>query len=335
MSIGDPNTFHRPPDSGMQNTQEKIALIVNPRAGAGRAGSSIDTLKRAAAAAFAQCEIHITEAPGHAKHLAREAALAGADIVAAVGGDGTCHEVVNGLIHKGLPVEPKTIFTVIPMGTGGDLARSLKMPNQLQEALWLAGTGITLPTDMGLARVTTARGEHEEVFVNVAGFGMNGDVVRRVNARSKRLGGRATFFLATLSSLRDYKASPVTVKTSGPDGEREWSGQLLSGFVANGAYCGGGMWVGRGGTMQDGLLDLTLLPPSPLLRQLADARHLYSGELQRTLGAIQIQAHRIEVCPEQPIPIDLDGESPGAAPATFEVLPRVLPVRGAWQPQGC
>jgi len=332
MSIGGPNTFHRPPGSGVQNTQETITFIVNPRAGAGRAGHGLDALRRAIDAAFAEYEITLTEAPGHATHLAREAALAGADIVAAVGGDGTCHEVVNGLIEDGRPVRRKTIFTVIPAGTGGDLARTLQMPNRIPEALWLAGTGITLPSDVGQVQLSTADGDREELFINVAGFGMNGDVVRRVNNSSKRLGGRATFFLATLSTLKDYKSCTVTVRTQGPDGEQEWRGDLLSGFIANGAYCGGGMWVGKGGTMQDGLFDLTLLPPAPLARQLRDARHLYNGKLHLTEGAIRMQATRVEILPESPVPIDLDGESPGHGPATFQILPRALQIRGGWLP---
>jgi diacylglycerol kinase (ATP) len=332
MSIGGTNTFHRPPGSGVQNTQESITLIVNPRAGSGRAGTGLDGFRRAVDAAFAKHEILLTEAPGHATHLARQAALSGVDIVAAVGGDGTCHEVVNGLMDSGHPVRRKTIFTVIPMGTGGDLARTLQMPSRLSEALWLAGTGITLPSDLGQATLTTEAGPMQEVFVNVAGFGMNGDVVSRANSSSKRLGGRATFFLSTLASLRDYKPSEVTVRTQGPDGDQEWSGTLLSGFVANGAFCGGGMWVGKGGTMQDGLLDLALIPPAPLGQQIRDARHLYSGELHRTRGAICSQVTRVEILPEVPIPIDLDGESPGAGAATFEVLPRVLNIRGGWLP---
>jgi len=282
--------------------------------------------------AFSQAEIVLTEAPGHATHLARVAAESGADIVAAVGGDGTCHEVVNGLIKDGRPVRRSTIFTVIPMGTGGDLSRTLQMPGQLEEALWLAGTGITLPSDLGRARVTTDAGETSSIFINVAGFGMNGDVVQRANKSSKRLGGRATFLVATLASLKDYTASPMTIRTAGPDGDWEWQGELLSAFVANGAYCGGGMWVGKGGTMQDGLLDLTLLPPTPLTRQLRDARHLYDGKLHKSQGAIRRQVTRVEVMPEFPIPIDLDGESPGHGSASFEILPRSLNIRGGWLP---
>ena len=161
---------------------------------------------------------------------------------------------------------------------------------------------------------------------------MNGDVARRVNRSSKRLGGRATFFLAALATLREYSSSSTRIRTQGPDGDWQWEGELLSAFVANGAYCGGGMWVGKGGSMQDGLLDLTLLPPAPIPRQLRDTRHLYDGRLHETFGAISRKVTSVEVSADVPIPVELDGESPGHGPARFEVLPRALSVRGGWLP---
>ena len=91
MPIGESNRFNRPEGSGARNTQEKIRLIVNPRAGGGRAGLQLDALRQKADRAFEQWELVTTEAPGHASHLASEGAELGFDLVAAVGGDGTCH----------------------------------------------------------------------------------------------------------------------------------------------------------------------------------------------------------------------------------------------------
>ncbi len=332
MTIGGHNTFRRPEESGARNTQERIRFIVNPRAGAGRAGSGLDSLKRAADRAFAQWEIKITQAPGHASTLAHEAAVDGMDIVAAVGGDGTCHEVVNGLIKDGRAVNQKTAFAVIPAGTGGDLTRTLKVPKRLQDALWLTATGITLPTDVGIATVQGPDGPLSRAFINVAGFGANGAVVRNANERSKKLGGRATFLLATIEVLASYRPTPVEIKLQTPDGEKQWSGLLVSGFVANGAYCGGGMWVGKGGSMQDGLFNISLIPPTSRIRQAIDGRHLFTGNLSKAKDIHQYRASSISVQPmnEIDLPIDLDGESPGHGPALFELVPRCLQVRGGW-----
>jgi len=324
---------------GSRNCNEALCLVVNPRAAAGRAGARLDDLRRAAGRAFESWELRLTEGPGHAALLAEEAVEQGFGIVAAVGGDGTCHEVVQGMVVGLRPRSNRCVFTTIPFGTGSDLVRSISVPRRLNEALWMAATGITLPTDVGRATWLGegATGEdgvlREELFINVAGFGANGDVVCRANAMDKRLGGRATFLLAGLRTASRYAAVPLGLRWTAPDGSSQvLEAPLLSGFVANGAFCGGGMRVGGHGTMHDGLLDVTTLPPGPLSQRLLDARHLYDGHIDRIRGARCFQASTLEVTvlEPQPLPVDLDGEERTGGTVRFEVLPAALQVRGGW-----
>ena len=319
------------------NTSEPLCLVVNPRAGAGRVAAHIDALKRAAARAFQDWEVVLTEGPGHASILAEEAVERGFGIVAAVGGDGTCHEVVQGMVVGPRARSNRCVFTTVPFGTGSDLVRSLQVPGRLNEALWMAATGITLPTDVGRATWVCRSGEpgedREELFINVAGFGANGDVVRRANRMDKRLGGRATFLLAGLRSAQSYAAVPLGLRWTDIDGnEQAFEGPVFSGFVANGAFCGGGMRVGGRGTMHDGLLDVTTLPPGPLAARLLDARHLYDGRIERIRGARCFQATDLEVAvlDSSRLPVDLDGEERHAEMVRFELLPAALQVRGGW-----
>lgn len=319
------------------NKTEPLCLVVNPQAGAGRAGARLDELKRAADRAFAQWEIRLTEGPGHATELAVAAVADGAGIVAAVGGDGTCHEVAAGMVVNGRPRSNRCVFTTIPFGTGSDLMKTLKIPRRLAEAMWMVATGITLPTDVG--RVVWGRtdanpnGAANELFINVAGFGASGEVVQRANSMDKRMGGRATFLLASLATARSYRGGPVQLRWETQDGAvRSWEGPLFSCFVANGAFCGGGMWVGRGGTMQDGLLDVTVLSPSSIARRLSEARRLYDGSLERSRGAFRFQTRWVEAraLATEGFPLDLDGEARRGLPARFDVLPAALQVRGGW-----
>lgn len=330
MPIGEPNRFHRPSGSGSRNTQEKICLIVNPRAGAGRAGTQVDKLKRLTDRAFEQWEVRLTEAPGHASELARTATEQGFDLVAAVGGDGTCHEVINGLIRDGKVIRKQTAFTVIPFGTGSDLVRSMHIPKQTQEALWVAATGVSLPSDFGWAEVTTDKGVHSEAFINVASFGASAAVAKRVNEGTKRFGGTASFMGATLRTLMDYKPKPVEVQYSSEGGEQKWTRSLMTGFIANGHYCGGGMLVGPGGSMQDGLFDTCMFEPTPLTHQLADLRHLYDGKIAKSRGISTAQTRRVYANSLEQVHIELDGETRGYLPATFEIKPSAIHMRGGW-----
>ena len=97
-------------------TLERIAFIVNPRSGGGRTSKKIMMLRRLAPLYFNNFNIFETTAPRHAEALASKAAREGFDIVAAVGGDGTASEVVNGLVPNGVPISEKVSFTVIQEG---------------------------------------------------------------------------------------------------------------------------------------------------------------------------------------------------------------------------
>ena len=241
-------------------------------------------------------------------------------------------EVVNGLIQDGMPCSPRTIFTLIPFGTGSDLQKTLKVPRSVQEALWVAATGITLPSDVGWVEFERDGVRTEEAFINVAGFGANGEVARRSNQSNKRLGGMVTFVGATLRTLASYKPQPVRITAKTAEGVQIWEDELLSAFVANGHYCGSGMWVGADGDMSDGQFETTLLRPTSPLQTARDFPKLYNGDLAISMGVTRLVCAEISAEPTEPSPvtIELDGESCGQLPATFRILPRVLPVRAAW-----
>ena len=320
-------------DARARNENERIVCVLNPRAAAGRAGQRVDELRRAVDRAFLQGEVRVSEGPGHATELAARAVEEGADIVAAVGGDGTCNEVVNGFFEDDRPRRRRAVFTIIPWGTGSDLARSLRAPGTLEDALWVASTGMTLPTDVGHVRFVDPQGEPgHRIFINVAGFGANGDVVHRANTASKRFGGRVTFFQATLGSLLEFMPPQVEVSWTGPDGDGRWEGTLLSAFVCNGHFCGGGMNVGKGGSMHDGYFDLTLLPTKGRVRNVTSSWRLYDGSVWRVPGARRVYCSSLvaESSDGTPVLLDVDGEQPGALRAEFRNLERSLQVRGGW-----
>jgi diacylglycerol kinase family enzyme len=309
---------------GARNRGEALVVIANPRAGGGRAGANRAIIEAAVARAFERGRVIWTERPGHAAEIARRVAPE-ADIVAALGGDGTCHEVVNGLIDGDTAVNRKCIFAVLPYGTGGDLVRSLEVKSSLESALWVAATGMTLHLDAG--RVTWPDGR-SEVFINVAGFGANAVVCRRANESSKRLGGTATFLGAILRTITDYQPSRLSWSWEGPDGAGAVEMETLGAFVANGHYCGAGLFVGRGGSMADGLFDLTILPRFSAPRAVRHLPKLYDGRFAALDGVVQARAHTVRI--HTPVPIETDGEPLRDGPVVVTILPQVLQVRGGW-----
>ena len=318
-----------------KNQHERIALIVNPRSGGGRTAKKLARIQTLADQWFERWEVFVTEGPRHAEKLASEAKDKGFDIVASVGGDGTASEVINGLIPQWTEEPSGVVFTVIPAGTGSDLIKTIGIPTDMELALQVAAHGETRLSDVYDIEMTDElTGDSlRRSCINMAGFCSNGDVVARVNRGSKRLGGRLTFLKASLETALFYKAPVVKVRWIDTHGESgEMQAPILSAFLANGQYGGGGMWIGPASSMQDGLMTCLIIPPLNPLGLLSSVRKFYQGTVGTIEGAIEKQI--ISLCAdsdsEDPVRIDVDGEQPGILPAKFRVMPKVQAVRGLW-----
>lgn len=308
----------------------RYALIANPRSAGGRTGARLGEITQAASV-LGDFEVLLTEGVGHATVLAREAVDRGFDRIIAVGGDGTLNEVVCGLFDGKKLRRDGIGFSIISAGTGGDFIKSLGLPTDPHEAFRALAIAKPRPIDVLHLSFTGHDGSTvERIGVNVTGFGVNGEVVERANRSSKRWGGRATFLAATVQSIRSYTPERVRVSFSGPGGDGEWEGDLSAGFIANGHFCGGGMWVGRGGLLDDGLAELTLVPALPAPRMLLGVPRLLTGQLERVKGVSRNQVHTVSVHAEKTmkVRIDVDGEQPGFLPIQASVLHKSVLVYG-------
>ena len=156
----------------MKRSTESVCFIINPKAAAGLAGKNISKLESTAKQVFENFRIDQTNAPKHATQLAKQAAKENFDLIVSVGGDGTCHEILNGLIEEDQLVHPKTRFAVVPIGTGSDLIKSLQTPKELLPALQIAAFGETRLLDVGKAIVScnenSSLTKECKYFLNVA-----------------------------------------------------------------------------------------------------------------------------------------------------------------------
>lgn len=305
-----------------------ICAVVNPRSGGGRTGRRIPEIRSALAAHFDDIDLRATEGPGGGFEVARDAYREGHRRFVAVGGDGTVHDVVNGLLADGVPeAHERAVLGVVHGGTGGDFVKSLGTPTRLDEAV--AHVASATPRDCDVMRCTLQGHEGVEVqryCINVLGFGMNGEVVRRANQSSKRLGGRLTFAVATMRALGSYETPTVRitwVDQNGLDGQ--WEGPLASAFVANGGRCGGGMVVGAG-VLDDGVVDLAVIPDLPLWRTILATPHLYDGRLQNVKEVSSASIRHLDaiVLNGKSALVDLDGEQPGLLPLRASVVAKAL-----------
>ena len=305
-------------------------ILVNPSAAAGRVGKQRPKLRQAIESVIGPCRFLETTRPGHAPQLVHEAIESGATRLLSLGGDGTHHEVVNGIMAH--PDGEGVTFGILPVGTGGDLKRTLGA-HSLPDALRAVVEEPVRTVDVGHARFFDDHGHPtERWFINIASCGISGLVDRLVNSTSKRLGGKVSFFLGTVRALGRYRATLVEVIA---DGRSLGQHEAMMVLVGNGCFAGGGMQFCPDAQLDDGLLDLLIVPAVPLLPSLLRTRHLYQGTLASVDGVLSARATWVTVRPlteTAPLWLDLDGESPGSAPVTFSARPRRLQLAGWKRP---
>ena len=243
----------------------------------------------------------------------------GADLLVVVGGDGSVHEVVNGIAGM-----PKVELAVIARGTGWDFARSLGLPRELDRAIDVALHGHARTIDLGRARYRPwAGGEAESWFANVASVGMSGAIAQRANDTSKAFGGKVSYVWATLAVFSRWSNSEVDV-TVGAEHRRARMHDVV---VANGAYFGGGMKICPDASPEDGTFDVLLIGDLTKRDLLLTLPKTFRGSHLPHPKAELLRGTEVFVDAPEPLPVQLDGEQPGTTPARFEVVPQALRVR--------
>lgn len=290
-------------------------IILNPTAGrARRYPCVVDDLLRLPGA-----ELRRTCRPGHATVLAREAVREGCSPLVAAGGDGTVHEVVNGLA-AGRGTAPDTALALVPLGTGNDLARTLGVPLDPHEAVESLGGGRIRRVDLLRAR---AGGGDRRHLANFAIGGFAGDVADRVTPEARRRWGGLVYLRAIaagLPSLRRYRTRLVV------DGEPLPPAELLAVIVANGRWVGNGIPAAPRAEVDDGRLDLVAVRGDVPARVPLTVARVLTGRHLKAPGVLWRRARSVEVRSDPPMPLNADGQALGTTPATFRALPGALRV---------
>jgi YegS/Rv2252/BmrU family lipid kinase len=304
---------------------DKPVVIVNPRSGGGMNEKRWASVVGPLTDGLGAFDTRFTERPGHARAIAHEEAGAGRRLVVALGGDGTISEVADGLVAAGGSAD----LGIIPRGTGGDFRRSLGLESQIFAAAERVRKSVPRKLDVGLVTYVDDDGrETSRHFINVTSVGFSSVVAQRANRASKRLGGRVSFLSAVVRSLVTYENADVTVSVD--DGEARRMTLLLA-AVGNGRFFGGGMKICPEAILDDGRFDLVTVGDLGRIEVLAKIHRIYSGNHLSMSEVRQIRCRRLRVAPSDSraqIPLEIDGETPGRLPASFEILKGALRLRG-------
>lgn len=307
-------------------------VIVNPQSAGGQTGGRWPRLEGQIREALGHFHPLFTERAGHATELCRAALGDGADLVIAMGGDGTLNEVVNGFFFRQpdgshRPVRAGAAFAPLPAGSGGDFPRSAGTPRGLADSVHKIAAATARAIDVGRLTFVDHDGNPAvRHFINVASFGVSGLVDRYVNRSGKAFGGTAAFFLASLRATLSWKNAPVRITVDDRPTEEQ---RIYTVAVANGRYFGGGMMVAPHAELDDGQLDIVTIGDVSTARMLLDGARIYSGGHLGLPYVSSTRARRLvaESATSEEVLLDVDGEQPGRLPATFEIVPLAIHIR--------
>lgn len=291
-----------------------LTLVLNLNAGRGGAGKCLPQVERLLAERGLEYEVVRTEGPGHATLLTREALERGRQLVVAVGGDGTVHEVVNGLIEDDKPINPEARLGVVAAGTGSDFIKTFGIPSSPSHAVVHLDGHESFPIDIGKITFTEDGKEVIRYFANVAEVGLGARVVERA-AHLPRFLGPTIYFFAFWLSIARHKPSEVKIDLM----TRTYEGPMNNMVIANGQFFGGGMKIAPKAAPTDGVLDFQI-EHAGKRDAIAVMPKVYKGEHvphPKILEAKRVEAS-IESIP--PLLIEADGEVLGFTPARFELL---------------
>jgi diacylglycerol kinase (ATP) len=296
----------------------KTVFLVNPASANGKTGKRWPQIAQAAHAAGLRGEAIFSERPGQLGELARAAADEGASLLVVVGGDGTVHEVVNGI-----PGREDVELAVIPRGTGWDFARTHKIPKRLDQALRIARDGAARPFDLGRADYRTDGSQTSAWFANMASVGMSGAVAAKANATTKALGAKTSYLLALGVVFARWQNVRLRVEV---DEERR-EGLMEDTIVAVGRYLAGGMMITPDAEPDDGLFDVLLIGDVTKTELVRVMPKIYRGtHLPHPKGEV-LRGRTVSIDADEPLPIQLDGEQPGTTPVRFELVPGAIRLR--------
>lgn len=223
--------------------KKRIKFVVNPKSGVNSKVTIPSLLERHLDHEQFDYEIHYTEYRGHAKAIAKEASEQGYDIVCAVGGDGSVHEVGTTLVHT------TTAMAIIPMGSGNGLARHLKIPLQIEKAIETINTNRRIQMDTGMV--------NDKPFLGTGGYGFDALIAQKFDIYHTR--GFWGYTKLTLKEYLRYKPQKIHIETVNFTGEME----VVLCTLANSSEFGNGFVVSPDSDVSDGVFELCILKPFP------------------------------------------------------------------------
>lgn len=302
--------------------------MVNPVAGNWKVKKSWPQLAEMLEKAGVAFDFKWTERQGHAAMLVKEAVAAGYRNFVAVGGDGTGHEVANGLLTQNLLPFEELLFSLFPVGTGNDWVRQHKIPSD--PAAWMSFflNGRVTQQDAGWVEYCDGQETKKRFFINVMGLGYDGYVARAAAAEGAKVAKKLSYLLLVFRCMFSYRTPGMRIRFDG----QEVKAKTYAVVAGINKFSGGGFQLVPHARPDDGQLALTIARRLSKMEVLLLSPLFYTGWIKwhpaislQNVGAIAVEALNAEE-----ILVEADGEPLGTAPVRIGIEPGALQI---WVPK--
>ena len=297
--------------------------IVNPNAGEGKGKKDWYRIASLFEKRSIPITVKFTERKNQAIEFAREAVIKGYRKIIAVGGDGTLHEVINGIFSQE-ECSPRQISVgMIPVGTGNDWGKMFGIPLIYEGAVDVIKENKIFLHDIGIIKYNDGDKQKQRYFINIAGLGYEALVVKKTNKqKEKGRSSQAIYLLNLLSSLVVFRNTKTDITID----DKPYSGKVFSINIGNGRYCGGGMRQTPEALPDDGLLDITVIREMGRIEIIKSLKILYDGTILGHPKIDGFRAKKVSIKSEALLYAEADGESLGHTPVEFSIIPGAVNV---------
>lgn len=302
----------------MSNINSSYFLIVNPNAGSKNFSKSWKTIQETLKKHDIDYSFSFTQFSKHEIILVDEAVKQGFQKIISVGGDGTLHHVINGVMQQRYIKSIDIKLGVIPLGTGNDWIRTYNIPNSIEKSIEIIKNDFTDYQDIGFIEYGN---NQEEYYNNLAGIGYDGYVVNKLNSLKKF--GSIAYLLSGFYGLLFYKKSNYNIKVNNEIIDEKCL-MVLFGICQ---YSGGGMQMTKDVNPNDGLLDVTIAKNFSLVDFIINLPKLYNGKIVNHKKVENYKVTSVEVIEQSPNSfIEADGELLGKGSLKACIISKAIQV---------
>lgn len=291
-------------------------IIFNPVSGGGKNKKRITTIKKLMVSYQLRFDFNATEYAHHEKLLVKNAIVNGHRKFICIGGDGTLHHMVNGIMSQNITASHNITVAVIPVGTGNDWVKNYNIPSHPKKAIQKIIKNEVILQDIG--SIVFKESQQENFFMNAAGIGFDAFVVKNISSYSKW--GSLAYILAALSSLKVYQPHQFILKTD----THQFNSYMFLISIGLCKFSGSGMQLTDYKHHENGFFDITYISNIKMLQVIRHIFKLYFGGIKKIKESQCFREKTINTINNNSSYIQADGELIGKGDVTISLIPKAI-----------